>query len=69
MFSRKLNKLEHSDNKAKHDGINSVSSAIGRKKGLLICSLNAPSLLKHKDEIDTLLHDNHIDIWPLMKLD
>ena len=32
------------------------------KRGLLICSLNAPSILKHKDEIDTLIRDNKIDI-------
>ena len=34
----------------------------GAKRGLLICSLNAPSILKHKDEIDTLIRDNKIDI-------
>ena len=34
-------------------------------KRLLICSLNAPSLLKYKDGIDMLLHDNHIDILAL----
>ena len=31
----------------------------------MICSLNAPSLLKHKDEIEMLLHDNKIDILAL----
>ena len=32
---------------------------------MLICSLNAPSLLKHKPEIEVLLHDNNIDILAL----
>ena len=36
-----------------------------RKRGLLICSLNAPSLLKHKSEIEMLLKDNKIDILAL----
>ena len=36
-----------------------------RKRGLLICSLNAPSLLKHKSEIEMLLRDNKIDILAL----
>ena len=36
-----------------------------RKRGLLICSLNAPSLLKHKSEIEMLLRDNKIDILTL----
>ena len=36
-----------------------------RKKGLLICSLNASSLLKHKDEIEMLLCANNIDILAL----
>ena len=31
----------------------------------MICSLNALSLLKHKDEIEMLLHDNKIDILAL----
>ena len=31
----------------------------------MICSLNAPSLLKHKDEIEMLLHHNKIDILAL----
>ena len=43
----------------------SVSQALGKKRGLLICSLNAPSLLKYKDEIDILLNENHIDILAL----
>ena len=37
----------------------------GKKKGLLICSLNAPSLLKHKAEIEMLLRYNNIDILAL----
>ena len=37
----------------------------GKKKGLLICSLNAPSLLKHKVEIEMLLRENEIDILAL----
>ena len=36
-----------------------------RKRGLLICSLNAPSLLKHKSEIEMLLRDKKIDILAL----
>ena len=32
---------------------------------MLICSLNVPSLLKHKPEIEVLLHDNNIDILAL----
>ena len=36
-----------------------------RKRGLLICSSNAPSLLKHKSEIEMLLRDNKIDILAL----
>ena len=38
-----------------------------KKKGYLtkICSLNAPSLLKHKVEIETLLRENKIDILAL----
>ena len=31
-------------------------------KGLLICSLNVPSLLKHKDELEILMTENKIDI-------
>ena len=31
----------------------------------MICLLNAPSLLKHKDEIEMLSHDNKIDILAL----
>ena len=36
-----------------------------KKKGLLICSLNAPSLLKHKVKIEMLLRENKIDILAL----
>ena len=36
-----------------------------KKKGLLICSLNASSLLKHKVEIEMLLRENKIDILAL----
>ena len=36
-----------------------------KKKGLLIYSLNAPSLLKHKVEIEMLLRENKIDILAL----
>ena len=35
------------------------------KRGLLICSLNAPSLRKHKDEIEVLMRENKIDILAL----
>ena len=37
----------------------------GSKRGLLICSLNAPSLRKHKDEIEVLMRENKIDILAL----
>ena len=40
----------------------SSAKAIGKKNVLLICSLNAPSLLKHKDKIEVLLNENRIDI-------
>ena len=36
-----------------------------KKKGLLICSLSAPSLLKPKVEIEMLLRENKIDILAL----
>ena len=36
-----------------------------KKKGLLSCSLNAPSLLKHKVQIEMLLRENKIDILAL----
>ena len=39
----------------------SSAKAIGKKSGLLICSLNAPSLLKLL-EMEVLLNDNRIDI-------
>ena len=38
---------------------------LDKKKGLLICSLNAPSLLKHKVEIETLFRENKINILAL----
>ena len=38
------------------------AKAIGKKSGLLICLLDAPSLLKHKDEIEVLLNEKRIDI-------
>ena len=37
----------------------------GSKRGLLICSLNAPSLRKHKDEIEVLIRENKIDIFAI----
>ena len=36
-----------------------------KKKGLLICSLNAPSMLKHKVETEIPLRENKIDILAL----
>ena len=36
-----------------------------KKKGLLICSLNAPFLLKHKVKIEMLLRENKINILAL----
>ena len=35
------------------------------KRGLLICSLNAPSLRKRKDEIEVLMRERKIDIFAL----
>ena len=43
----------------------SKSGTLGKKCGLVIGSLNAPSLLKHKDEIKTILNDHKIDILAL----
>ena len=37
----------------------------GSKRGLLICSLNAPLLRKHKDEIEVLMRENKIDIFAI----
>ena len=37
----------------------------GSKRALLICSLNAPSLRKHKDEIEVLMRENKIDIFAI----
>ena len=37
------------------------AKAIGKKSGLLICSLSASSWLKHKDETEVLLNENRID--------
>ena len=44
------------------------AKAIGKKSGLLICSLNAPSLLKHKDEIEVLLNENRINILAIITI-
>ena len=41
--------------------LNKIRKSIGRK-GLLICSLNAPSLVKHIHEIEVLVVENKIDI-------
>ena len=38
------------------------------KRGLLICSLNAPSLRKHKDELEVLMRENKIDIFAINAL-
>ena len=35
------------------------------KRGLKICSLNATSLRKHKDELEVLMRENKIDIIAL----
>ena len=42
-----------------------IPGYLAKKKELLICSLNAPSLLKLKAEIEMLLRDNNIDILAL----
>ena len=36
-----------------------------KKKGLLVCSLKVPSVLKHKVEIEILLRENKIDMLAL----
>ena len=38
------------------------AKATSKKNALLICSFNAPSSLKHKDEIEILLNENCINI-------
>ena len=32
---------------------------------MLICSLNAPSLRKHKEEIEVLMRENKIDVFAI----
>ena len=59
VFSKQINGPEHPP-KSKQK----IRNSIGRK-GLLICSLNAPSLVKHKDEIEILAIENKIDIIAL----
>ena len=50
---------------SKHNSARSSQALFERKKGMLICSLNLPSLLKHKPEIEVLLHDISIDVLAL----
>ena len=50
---------------SKSDSLNSCHEGIRKchsKKGLLLCSLSARSLLRHKDEISILIQENKIDV-------
>ena len=64
---RPINKQQQNDSKHPLESkqtdknLNKIRKSIGRK-GLPICSLNAPSLVKHKDEIEVLVVENKIDI-------
>ena len=62
VFSKQINGPEHPPKSKQNDtSVNKIRNSAGRK-GLLICSLNAPSLVKHKDEIEILAVENKIDI-------
>ena len=62
VFSKQIDGPEHPPKSKQNDtSVNKIRNSIGRK-GLLICSLNAPSLVKHKDEIEILAIENKIDI-------
>ena len=61
-INKQQNESEHPlESKQADKNVNKIRKSIGRK-GLLICSLNAPSLEKHKDEIEVLVVENKIDI-------
>ena len=65
VFSKQINGPEHPPKSKQNDtSVNKIRNSIGRK-GLLICSLNAPSLVKHKDEIEILAIENKMDIIAL----
>ena len=57
------NALNNYSSKQSDDSDLNFIRKLGFKRGLLICSLNAPSLTKHKDEIEVLVRDNKIDIF------
>ena len=61
-INKQQNESEHPlESKQTDKNLNKIRKSTGRK-GLLICSLNAPSLVKHKDEIEVLVVENKIDI-------
>ena len=61
-INKQQNESEHPlECKQTDKNLNKIRKSIGRK-GLLICSLNAPSLVKHKDELEVLVVENKIDI-------
>ena len=65
VFSKQINGPEHPPKSKQNDtSVNKTRNSTGRK-GLLICSLNAPSLVKHKDEIEILAIENKLSL--LMK--
>ena len=59
------NALNNYSSKQNDDSDLNFIRKLGFKGGLLICSLNAPSLTKHKDEIEVLVRDNKIDIFTI----
>ena len=62
VFSKQINGPEHPPKSKQNDtSVNKIRNSTGRK-GLLICSLNAPSSVKHKDESEILEAENKIDI-------
>ena len=61
-INKQQNESEHPlESKQTDKNLNKIRKSIGRK-GLLICSLNAPSLVKHKNEIEVSVVENKIDI-------
>ena len=68
--SKKKKQSNHSMRKSQNECEREVKSRLIRnlgspKRGLIIFSLNPPSLRKHKDEIEVLMMENKIDILAL----
>ena len=55
----------NTQNKCEVDTNSRLIRNLGSRRGLLICSLNAPSLRKHKDELEVLMGENKIDIFAI----